>query len=369
VNVLKVKVGIAGASMGSYYANIFSAYSDSEVLAICDLSKARAESAAKRTGAKKAITNYDDLLKMDLDIIGVVTPGPVHVKQSIAALEDGKHVFCAVPTAWTLDECYEIIKAVKHTGMKYMLAEEACYDPDVTYVKEMYNAGDMGEIFYCQTASFHDLGGPGKKWDLYNPNVQPDGAKKTYTWRYGWAPFKYIEHNISPIMWVLDQNMIEVTAYGWGYEPEGFEDKYGVKWSAPYNNPNTFETGIFKMKNGCLAKICICWVVAADWSERQYFGTKLSYIAQSEKDLIMKKNESPKYIEKPNYLNRLHSSIRDVGSARSAFLIQEFVKSIINDTQPPIDIYRAVSYTAPGICAHQSVIEKKPIKIPDFSTC
>jgi predicted dehydrogenase len=366
--MLKLKVGIVGVSMGSFYANIFSAYSDSEVIVICDLNKERAEAAAKKVGAKKVVTDYDELLKMDLDIIGIVTPGPVHVKQSIAALEEGKHVFCAVPTAWTLEECYEIIKAVEHSGMKYMLAEEACYDPDVTYVKEMYNAGEMGEIFYCQTASFHDLGGPSKKWDLYSPDVQPDGAKKRYTWRYGWAPFKYIEHSISPIIWVLEQNMIEVTAYGWGYEPENFEDKYGVKWSFPYNNPNTFETGIFKMKNGYLAKICICWVVAGGWSERQYFGTKQTYISQSGKDLLMKKNESPKSIEKPDYSNRLDKSIRNVGSARSAFLIQEFVKSILNDTQPPIDIYKAVSFTAPGICAHQSALEHKSIKIPDFGS-
>ena len=35
-------------------------------------------------------------------------------------------------------------------------------------------------------------------------------------------------------------------------------------------------------------------------------------------------------------------------------IVEGFVESILNDTKPPIDVYDAMDYTAPGICAHLS---------------
>jgi predicted dehydrogenase len=288
-----------------------------------------------------------------------------------------KHVLCNVPSAWTLEECQDLINTVECTEMKYMLAESVCYNPFITYVKKSYDADEMGEIFYYQGAYFHDLGGPDSNWDHFSQSVEPDGFQrdKKYTWRYGWAPFQYLEHNSAPIIWVLNQQMTEVTANGWGYNPDGFMERYGVKWSEPYNNPFTMETGLFRLEGGSLAKISICWVLAGHHYETQFWGTKRSFKTEKGENIVMSKYDSPKQLDKLSYSERLDPELQGLevimGSGKlkvenSAFIVQSFVKSIINDTNPPIDVYKAVSFTAPGICAHQSALEHRKVKIPNF---
>ena len=46
---------------------------------------------------------------------------------SIAALKAGKHVMCTVPMATSVDDCRQIVKLVKETGLKYMMAESVSY--------------------------------------------------------------------------------------------------------------------------------------------------------------------------------------------------------------------------------------------------
>jgi predicted dehydrogenase len=353
------------------WANVFSKYSKTELSAVCDLRKEKVNRIAKETGAKKATTSYEKLLKMDLDAICIFTPGPLHVRHAIAAMEAGKNVLSAVPTAWTLDECQQLINAVEGTGMKYMLAETPCYEPSVAFAKKMYESGDMGEIFFVQSTGFQDLGGPAIGHDYFSQDSTPDGIHTTkgFTWRYGMPPFNYIDHSSGPIISVLGKRMIEVTAYGWGYDPESFEEKYGVKWSEPYKNPYTFEAGFFRMEGGVLAKISIGWVVAGGKGGgrgTQWWGTKISYLVENGNNFILTKQET-KSIVKPKRVKSLEPSLQSYALAEnSPFIVQDFAESIINDTKPPIDVYTAVSFTAPGICAHQSAIENKTIKIPDF---
>ena len=44
-----------------------------------------------------------------------------------------------------------------------------------------------------------------------------------------------------------------------------------------------------------------------------------------------------------------------------------FIRSILDDTKPPIDVYEAMDYTAPGICAHLSSERKGEIvPVPNY---
>jgi hypothetical protein len=49
------------------------------------------------------------------------------------------------------------------------------------------------------------------------------------------------------------------------------------------------------------------------------------------------------------------------------FMIRAFVESILNDTEPPIDVYAGLDYSLPGLCAHLSAEQGgKVVDIPDF---
>jgi hypothetical protein len=49
------------------------------------------------------------------------------------------------------------------------------------------------------------------------------------------------------------------------------------------------------------------------------------------------------------------------------FLTHEFVRSIVEDRQPAVNVYEAVAYTLPGIIAHQSALRGGEVmKIRDY---
>ena len=49
------------------------------------------------------------------------------------------------------------------------------------------------------------------------------------------------------------------------------------------------------------------------------------------------------------------------------FLTNEFIDALVNERQPAVDIYEALSYTVPGIIAHESALQGGELmKIPQY---
>ena len=67
-----------------------------EVVAFCDLIEERAAKAKVEYGTQDArvYTDYQELIKEDLDVVYVLTPNNAHAPVTIAALKAGKHVMC-----------------------------------------------------------------------------------------------------------------------------------------------------------------------------------------------------------------------------------------------------------------------------------
>ncbi len=371
---MALKVGIAGLGtyFGPMWAEVFANYAKSELLAVCDLRLERAQEVAGYFGAKFALGSYDDLLDSEADIIGVFTPGPLHAKHVIAALEAGKHVLCAVPTAWSLDECQDIIDAVERTGQKYMLAETPCYDPWVDKVRQMHAAGEMGEVFYVERTTFQDLSGPLMGNDYFSQADTPDMIydQTKYTWRYGIPPFYYMEHSAGPILMALDERMTEVTASGMEQDNAEFIAKYGAPYSEPHGNPFICESGLFRLAGGGVANITIGFAAAFGKEGEpptRLVGTKASYLIEAENDKLLTKADT-QVLAKPTQTRSVDPSIEELGHREnSRYIVQEFVQCILDDSPPPIDVYKAVSFTAAGLCGHQSAMEGRTVKIPDFS--
>ncbi|MHC4563342.1 MAG: Gfo/Idh/MocA family protein [Planctomycetota bacterium] len=371
---MAVKIGIAGLGtyFGGMWAAVFNQYAKSDLVAVCDLRPGRAEEVAGWFEGTAPLTSYDDLLASDADAIGVFTPGPLHAEHVIAALQAGKHVLSAVPTAWSLDECQDIIDAVERTGRKYMLAETPSYDPWVSKVRQMHAAGEMGEVFYVERTTFQDLSGPLMGNDYFSQADTPDviyGQTK-YTWRYGIPPFYYMEHSAGPILMALDDRMTEVTATGMKQDESEFIAKYGAPYSEPHGNPFICESGLFRLASGGVANITIGFAAAFGKEfepPTRLVGTKASYVIEAENDKLLTKSDT-QVIEKPAQHRPLDPSVADCAEMEnSAYVVQDFVQCVLDDTPPPIDIYRAVSFTAAGLCGHQSAMEGRTVTIPDFS--
>src|SRR5205807_1028494 len=70
----------------------------------------------------------------------------------------------------------------------------------------------------------------------------------------------------------------------------------------------------------------------------------------------------------PDYFDRLPEPMRvRTGHGNShTFLTHEFVRAIVEDRRPAVDVYEAIAYTLPGIVAHESALRGgESLKIKD----
>ncbi len=116
-----------------------------------DLSKAQAFAA--RCGIPKAYGSYEELIAdPDIDAIYNPLPNGLHGEWSIKCAEGGKPVLCEKPLANDAAEAQQMVDAFQQRGV--LLAEAFMYrfHPQIDQVKQMIEAGAVGQIHLMQAA-------------------------------------------------------------------------------------------------------------------------------------------------------------------------------------------------------------------------
>lgn len=133
------------------------------VVAVSDFCEDRCKEAAnlveEKTGVRPAETqNYHEILKRDdVEVVIVCTSWKTHVQVTIDAMKTGKAVGMEVGGAYSLDECYELVKAYEETKTPFMFLENCCYGKNEMLVSNMVADGVFGEVVHCHGAYGHDL--------------------------------------------------------------------------------------------------------------------------------------------------------------------------------------------------------------------
>jgi predicted dehydrogenase len=102
----RLRIAVVGGGIGTQHIDALLELPDQfELVAFCDIDPAKAQNVADRYAIGSATTSYDELLARDeIDIVDICTPSSLHVAQTRAALEAGKHVICEKPLAGSLAE-------------------------------------------------------------------------------------------------------------------------------------------------------------------------------------------------------------------------------------------------------------------------
>lgn len=365
----KVRIGVIGGRFGAGF--YFHEHPNCVVEAVSDLRKDRRERLMEVYNCDKSYESLDLLLKdPKVEAVFIATPAPDHAKHVLASLKAGKHVLCAVPAAWSLEDCEKLRDAVRKSGLIYMMAETSTFHQVVISAQKFHKEGKFGEIFNVE-ADYHH---PGLEVLFFE-----DGKP---TWRHGMPPMLYPTHCTAYPISVTGERLQNVSCIGWG------DDSPALKGN-PYNNPFWNETALFKTDKGNSCKISVCWRGALMGTERgEWHGTKMSLFAQDPNGLgeirvnasdelarddagfQYKKAELEKYQQPMWWMTDMlpeplrHNSGHD-GS--HTFITHEFVDSIVKERNPKVDIYEAIAYTAPGIVAHESALKGGEwLKIPNF---
>ncbi|HEU4977069.1 MAG TPA: Gfo/Idh/MocA family oxidoreductase [Baekduia sp.] len=142
----RLRVGVVGCGVIAQVMHLphLAAMEDRyEIAAVCDISPTVAQECARRFGAPRALTRWEDVMAEDLDAVLVLTPGS-HAPIAVGAAESGKHVFVEKPMCLTIDEGRGMIDAAASAGVTLMVGTMKRYDP--AYERLVDLLPDAGEL-------------------------------------------------------------------------------------------------------------------------------------------------------------------------------------------------------------------------------
>ena len=111
----RLRVGVAGLGRGRMFVDLFNDIDECEVVAVCD----PLEKALQGYGSIAAHRSYEQFLETGLDIVAVITPGPLHAGQAIEAMQAGAHVLCETPCVYSVPEARAVVQACEASGKTF----------------------------------------------------------------------------------------------------------------------------------------------------------------------------------------------------------------------------------------------------------
>lgn len=120
-----------------------------ELHTICGRDPKGVEAARDQLGWVNASTDWEAVINNPaIDIIDINTPNDSHAEIAIAAARAGKHILCEKPLALNVEQCEEMVAAVKKARVVNMVCHNYRRIPAIAQAKKMIEAGMLGDIYH-----------------------------------------------------------------------------------------------------------------------------------------------------------------------------------------------------------------------------
>ena len=193
----KLRVAVLGAGTWARGAHIPGWLRDprSEVVAVCDVERERAEAYASEFGIPEASNDWQAVVgRSDIDVIDIVSPSHTHYELACAAREAGKHVLCEKPVAYDFRQTRAAAQTARRKRLKTKLGFTFRYSPGVQYARSLLDEGFVGTPFifngYEQNSQWLD---PQVSLRQVNPDADQSTLQTSSLEGYG-APIIDIGH-------------------------------------------------------------------------------------------------------------------------------------------------------------------------------
>ena len=151
-------IGYGG--MGSWHTRHILNSDVVELKGIWDIDEARRVAAVENN--IHAYSSLEDLLSDEsVELVTVAVPNDDHKSLCIKAMEAGKNVICEKPVAMNLCELKEMVAASNRTGKLFTTHQNRRWDADFILMKQVYDSGDLGEVFSIESRVQGSHGIPG----------------------------------------------------------------------------------------------------------------------------------------------------------------------------------------------------------------
>jgi predicted dehydrogenase len=241
----KFKVGIAGVhGFGRAFIHLFQKHPNVSEVYLADLNADILAERAREFGIKTTFPSLEEMCDSDCDCIAIYTQRWLHAPQAVRALKSGKHVYCAVPAAVSLEELDELVATVKSTGQIYMMGETSYYRPQSCFCRQKFQAGEFGKFVYGEGQYYHDMS------HFYTGYQRSNGEE----WKKfaSVPPMYYPTHSTAFILGVTFRRMTEVSCFGYVDDhPDGIFKADLSNWGNIFSN----QSALVKTSDGGMARI------------------------------------------------------------------------------------------------------------------
>ncbi|MEY5057532.1 MAG: 4-carboxy-2-hydroxymuconate-6-semialdehyde dehydrogenase [Actinomycetota bacterium] len=168
---MTVNLAVVGlGAFGQKHLDALALIDDINIIYVAHSKMDVAEEVAAKYGAKRAFTDYAELLAQpDLDGVILATPTQMHLAQTLQALEAGKHVQVEIPMADNLAGVRQIVELQAKTGLVAMAGHTRRFNPSHQFVHNKIKASEFSiqqmdvQTYFFRRSNMNALGKP-RSW-------------------------------------------------------------------------------------------------------------------------------------------------------------------------------------------------------------
>ncbi len=253
----KINLGLIGCGgRGTWIADLFLKNGNYNLAAVADYFPDRAEAAGEKFQVDKALrftglSAYQRLLEQKLDAVAIISPPYFHPGQASAAVDAGKHVYCAKPIAVDVPGCQTMAENGRKATEKklvFLVDFQTRAHPSYQEAVRVVHAGGIGKIISGEAAYQC-----GDTWSRMDALVR-ESPNNVETRLRGWGADRTLSgdiiteqniHALDVATWILDAAPLK--AYGACGRarpplPNGVCDNFSVIFEFPNDVRVTFDS-------------------------------------------------------------------------------------------------------------------------------
>ncbi len=367
-------VGLGSRGTGAWF-NLLQQVPGYRITAIYDPIVALNERAVARLQHPQEVTvhrSYEGVLAdPNVDAVALTVRCKEQGALAAQALEAGKHVNAEVPAAHTLEDCWRIVVAAECSGKVYQLAEQARYMGFVGAWRSLVAQGKLGRITLCEGQYFHYY--PIKQFQdpqtgtFYRPEELAAHPEARPTWANAQPPIHYLPHELSPMLKVLDDRVVEVVAMS----------TRGPSYAHPQMESPDMQIALMKTEKDAILRMAASFAqphphLNYHWYALYGTGGRVEW-KRADRDLpkLWLANSQMHDLAEVDWRHERTDAppeARGSGHGDADYYVHATFRDAVLGTKPlEFDVYKAMDTAAPAILAADSIDQgSRPLAVPDF---
>ena len=200
----KLRVAIIGTgNWGLNHVRTFAASSQCRVDFLADINYQNLTKARRYAPDAELLSDHRPLLeRKECEAAVIATPAETHYEIARDFLQAGKHVLVEKPLTLKVEHARELVELGRTGKAKLMTGHLLLYHPAVRYLKDYLTRGELGRVYY-----------------IYSSRVNLGAVRRNENALWSFAP-----HDVSVMMYLLDQKPVAGQAVARSYLQKGVQD-------------------------------------------------------------------------------------------------------------------------------------------------